>query len=145
MTTGFPAGLENKIALLPESAGVYLFRSEEGKTLYVGKAASVRARVLSHLRTPPPDARKGNLLSQIADVEVVLTDSAREALLLENNLIKTRRPRYNILLRDDKNPPLVQLTMNEKYPRVHIVRGAGTDGAVWRRSLLPPRASPAGA
>ena len=137
MTTGFPAGLENKIARLPESAGVYLFRSAEGKTLYVGKAASVKARVLSHLRTPPPDARKGNLLSQIADVEVVLTDSAREALHLENNLIKTRRPRYNILLRDDKNPPLVRLTMNEKYPRVHIVRGAGTDGAVYAGPYFP--------
>ena len=137
MTAGFPAGLENKIALLPQSAGVYLFRSAEGKTLYVGKAASVRARVLSHLRTPPPDARKGNLLSQIADVEVVLTDSAREALLLENNLIKTRRPRYNILLRDDKNPPLVRLTMNEKYPRVHIVRGAGTDGAAYAGPYFP--------
>ena len=137
MTTGSPTGLENKIARLPESAGVYLFRSAEGKTLYVGKAASVKARVLSHLRTPPPDARKGNLLSQIADVEVVLTDSAREALHLENNLIKTRRPRYNILLRDDKNPPLVRLTMNEKYPRVHIVRGAGTDGAVYAGPYFP--------
>ena len=134
---GFPAGLENKIALLPESAGVYLFRSAEGKTLYVGKAASLRARVLSHLRTPPEDARKGSLLSRIADVEVVVTDSAREALLLENNLIKTRRPRYNILLRDDKNPPLVRLTMNEKYPRVHIVRGAGTDGAAYAGPYFP--------
>ena len=134
---GFPAGLENKIALLPESAGVYLFRSAEGKTLYVGKAASLRARVLSHIRTPPEDARKGSLLSRIADVEVVVTDSAREALLLENNLIKTRRPRYNILLRDDKNPPLVRLTMNEKYPRVHIVRGAGTDGAAYAGPYFP--------
>ena len=134
---GFPAGLENKIALLPESAGVYLFRSAEGKTLYVGKAASLRARVLSHLRNPPEDARKGSLLSRIADVEVVVTDSAREALLLENNLIKTRRPRYNILLRDDKNPPLVRLTMNEKYPRVHIVRGAGTDGAAYAGPYFP--------
>ncbi len=135
--SGLPAVLENKVARLPESAGVYLFRSAEGKTLYVGKAASIRARVLSHLRTPPGDARKDRLRSRIADVEVVLTDSIREALLLENNLIKTRRPRYNILLRDDKNPPLVRLTMNERYPRVHIVRGAGADGAVYAGPYFP--------
>ncbi len=140
MTAGIPAGLESKIARLPESAGVYLFRSAEGKTLYVGKAASLRARVTSYFRAPPgggPGARRDNLLSRIADVEVVVTDSVREALLLENNLIKTRRPRYNILLRDDKNPPLVRLTMNETYPRVHIVRGAGADGAVYAGPYFP--------
>ncbi len=135
-TTSLP-GLDARIARLPESAGVYLFRSREGETLYVGKAASIRARVLSHFRSSPQDARKDGLLSRVEDIEVVVTDSVREALLLENNLIKTRQPRYNVLLRDDKNPPLVRLTMNEEYPRVHIVRGAGNDGAVYAGPWFP--------
>lgn len=132
-----PETLASRIAHLPETAGVYLFRSAKGKTLYVGKAVSLRARVLSHFRAPPGDGRHEALLSQIAEVEVVATDSPREALLLENNLIKTRRPRYNILLRDDKNPPLVRLTMNETYPRVHIVRRAGADGAAYAGPYFP--------
>ena len=129
--------LADRIARLPETAGVYLFRSAKGQTLYVGKAASLRARVLSHFRAPPGDARREALLAQTEEVEVVATDSPREALLLENNLIKTRRPRYNILLRDDKNPPLVRLTMNETYPRVHIVRSAGADGAAYAGPYFP--------
>ena len=132
-----PESLAKRIARLPESAGVYLFRSAKGKTLYVGKAVSLRARVLSHFRAPPGDGRHEALLAQVAEVEVVATDSPREALLLENNLIKTRRPRYNILLRDDKNPPLVRLTMNETYPRVHIVRRAGADGAAYAGPYFP--------
>ena len=130
-------GLNARIARLPETPGVYLFQSAGGETLYVGKAASIRARVQSHFRTTPVDARRSGLLSRVADIEVVVTDSAREALLLENNLIKTRQPRYNVLLRDDKNPPLVRLTLNEKYPRVHIVRGAGNDGAVYAGPWFP--------
>ncbi len=129
--------LEAKIARLPTGAGVYLFRSAKGGTLYVGKARSVRARVLSHFRAPAADARRERMLAQVADVEVVATDSDREALLLENNLIKTRSPRYNVLLRDDKNPPMVRLTMQETYPRVHIVRGAGSDGAVYAGPWVP--------
>ena len=132
-----PEALASRIARLPETAGVYLFRSAKGKTLYVGKAVSLRARVLSHFRAPPGDGRHEALLAQVAEVEVVATDSPREALLLENNLIKTRRPRYNILLRDDKNPPLVRLTMNETYPRVHIVRRAGADGAAYAGPYFP--------
>lgn len=132
-----PESLAKRIARLPESAGVYLFRSAKGKTLYVGKAVSLRARVLSHFRAPPGDGRHEALRAQVAEVEVVATDSPREALLLENNLIKTRRPRYNILLRDDKNPPLVRLTMNETYPRVHIVRRAGADGAAYAGPYFP--------
>ena len=139
-STGRPEAqvpLATRIARLPETPGIYLFRSAEGETLYVGKAASIRNRVLSHFRSPAPDARKGGLLSRTADVDVVVTDSVREALLLENNLIKTRQPRYNVLLRDDKNPPLVRLTMNEDYPRVHIVRGARNDGAVYGGPWFP--------
>ncbi len=129
--------LEAKIARLPTGSGVYLFQSGEGETLYVGKARSIRARVLSHFRAPSADARRARMLEKIADIEVVLTDSDREALLLENNLIKTRSPRYNVLLRDDKNPPMVRLTMQEEYPRVHIVRGAGSDGAVYAGPWYP--------
>ncbi len=135
--SAIPAALVRKIARLPDSAGVYLFRSNKGATLYVGKASSLKNRVVSHFRSPAGDPRKDALLARIADVEVVATDSPREALLLENNLIKTRRPRYNILLRDDKRPPLVRLTLNEKYPRVHIVRRAGADGAVYAGPWFP--------
>ncbi len=131
------AALEAKIARLPTGPGVYLFLSAGGETLYVGKARGVRARVMSHFRAPGADARRERMLERIADIEVVVTDSDREALLLENNLIKTRSPRYNVLLRDDKNPPMVRLTMQETYPRVHIVRGAGSDGATYAGPWYP--------
>ena len=97
--------LKDQIARLPEQPGVYLWRNAAGDTIYVGKARALRDRVRSYLGAAGLSPRHDALLDEIASVEVVVTDSVMEALALENNLIKQRSPKYNILLRDDKNYP----------------------------------------
>src|ERR1700685_4736119 len=104
-------------ALLPEPPGVYLFKDAAGSVLYVGKALSLRSRVRSYfLESSWINAKTGSLAREIADVETILVANAREALALEHNLIKQYRPKFNVLLRDDKTYPYIKFTAGETYP-----------------------------
>ena len=114
--------LKAQIARLPEQPGVYLYYSGAGETLYVGKARVLRDRVRSYLGAQGGSPRIDALLAEAQRLEVIVTDSVVEALALENNLIKQRGPKYNILLRDDKTYPYLQLTTSEAYPRVLVAR-----------------------
>ena len=114
--------LKAQIARLPEQPGVYLYYNGAGETLYVGKARVLRDRVRSYLGAGGTSPRIDALLNEAARLEVIVTDSVVEALALENNLIKQRAPKYNILLRDDKTYPYLQLTAGEAFPRVLVAR-----------------------
>ena len=131
--------LKAQIARLPEQPGVYLYLNEAGETVYVGKARSLRDRVRSYLGAWGASPRTDALLQDVARLEVIVTDSVVEALALENNLIKTRTPRYNILLRDDKNYPYLQLTTGERFPRVLVARHVERDGHFYAGPFLPAR------
>ena len=114
--------LKAQIARLPEQPGVYLYYNGAGETLYVGKAKVLRDRVRSYLGARGLSPRIDALLDDAQRLEVIVTDSVVEALALENHLIKQRGPKYNILLRDDKNYPYLQLTAGEAFPRVLVTR-----------------------
>jgi len=114
--------LKGQIARLPEQPGVYLWINRAGETIYVGKARSLRDRVRSYLGARGLDVKTDALLEEIDRLEYIVTDSVVEALALENNIIKTRNPKYNIRLRDDKNYPYLQLTTGESFPRVLLAR-----------------------
>jgi excinuclease ABC subunit C len=129
--------LKEQIARLPEQPGVYLYFNAEGETIYVGKARALRDRVRNYLGGSGFDAKRDALLDEIARLEVIVTDSVVEALALENNLIKQRSPKYNILLRDDKNYPYLQLTTNEPFPRVLVARRVERDGSFYAGPFLP--------
>src|SRR5881628_3442490 len=129
--------LKEQIARLPEQPGVYLYFNADGDTIYVGKARSLRDRVRNYLGGAGFDAKRDALLDDIARLEVIVTDSVVEALALENNLIKQRSPKYNILLRDDKNYPYLQLTTNEPFPRVLVARRVERDGSFYAGPFLP--------
>ena len=130
--------LAQKLTELPSTPGVYLFRGRGGQILYVGKARSLKDRVRSYFQGSRIDSpRLDRLIESIRDLEVVATDTEREALVLENNLIKTHKPRYNVLLRDDKNHPYLKLTVGEDYPRIYVVRRPGTDGEVYSGPYVP--------
>jgi excinuclease ABC subunit C len=131
--------LKEQIARLPEQPGVYLYYNQKGDTIYVGKARSLRDRTRSYLGAYGTSPRHDALLDEAVRLEVIVTDSVVEALALENNLIKQRSPRYNILLRDDKNYPYLQLTMTEAFPRVLIARSAERDGNVYAGPFLPAK------
>ena len=129
--------LKGQIARLPEQPGVYLYSNGAGETLYVGKAKVLRDRVRSYLGAQGMSPRIDALLDEAQRLEVIVTDSVVEALALENHLIKQRMPRYNILLRDDKNYPYLQLTIGEAYPRVLVARHVERDGHFYAGPFLP--------
>jgi len=129
--------LKEQIARLPEQPGVYLYFNARGDTIYVGKARSLRDRVRNYLGAYGGDPKTDALLEEVIRLEVIVTDSVVEALALENNLIKQRTPKYNILLRDDKNYPYLQLTTNEAFPRVLVARGVERDGSFYAGPFLP--------
>src|ERR687891_794013 len=129
--------LKEHIARLPEQPGVYLYFNAAGDTIYVGKARALRDRVRNYLGAYGADAKTDALLDEIARLEVIVTDSVVEALALENNLIKQRSPRYNILLRDDKNYPYLQLTTAEAFPRVLVARRVERDGHFYAGPFMP--------
>src|SRR5437762_10095539 len=131
--------LKEQIGRLPEQPGVYLYFNAEGDTIYVGKARALRDRVRNYLGGSGSDAKRDALLEEIARVEVIVTDSVMEALALENNLIKQRTPRYNILLRDDKNYPFLQLTTSEPFPRVLVARRVERDRDFYAGPFLPAK------
>jgi len=129
--------LKEQIGRLPEQPGVYLYFNAEGDTIYVGKARALRDRVRNYLGAYGGDPKTDALLNEIVRLEVIVTDSVVEALALENNLIKQRTPKYNILLRDDKNYPYLQLTTNEAFPRVLVARRVERDGSFFAGPFLP--------
>src|SRR5438132_1693755 len=129
--------LKEQIARLPEQPGVYLYFNADGDTIYVGKARALRDRVRNYLGGYGTDVKRDALLDEVARLEVIVTDSVVEALALENNLIKQRTPKYNILLRDDKNYPYLQLTTNEGFPRVLVARRVERDGSFYAGPFLP--------
>jgi len=132
--------LKEQIARLPEQPGVYLWGNRTGETVYVGKARSLRDRVRSYLGIEGMSPRHDALLDEIATLEVIVTDSVMEALALENNLIKQRSPKYNILLRDDKNYPYLQLTTSEAFPRLLVARSVNEkDGDFYAGPFLPAK------
>jgi excinuclease ABC subunit C len=131
--------LKEQIARLPEQPGVYLYYNDKGETIYVGKARALRDRTRSYLGAYGMSPRHDALLDEAVRLEVIVTDSVVEALALENNLIKQRSPRYNILLRDDKNYPYLQLTTTEAFPRVMVARSVERDGNVYAGPFLPAK------
>jgi len=131
--------LKARIARLPEQPGVYLYYNEAGDTLYVGKARVLRDRVRSYLGAQGMSPRHDALLEEASNLEFIVTDSVVEALALENHLIKQRAPKYNILLRDDKNYPYLQLTTGEAYPRVLIARSVEKDDHYYAGPFMPAK------
>src|SRR3954470_20000490 len=129
--------LKDQIARLPEQPGVYLYYNAAGDTIYVGKARALRDRVRNYLGAYGSDAKTDALLDEIARLEFIVTDSVVEALALENNLIKQRSPKYNILLRDDKTYPYLQLTTGEAFPRVLVARKVERDEHLYAGPFMP--------
>ncbi len=130
--------LHQKIRTLPTSPGVYLYKNAEGQIIYVGKANNLRSRVRSYfLEGKLADAKTGSLLREAVDIDYVVVDNEKEALALENNLIKQKKPRYNILLRDDKTYPYIKLTISERYPRVFPTRRLRKDGSLYFGPYFP--------
>ncbi len=127
-----------KAALLPESPGVYLFKDARGTVLYVGKARNLRSRVRSYfLESRWADAKTGSLAREIAELETILVGNEREAFALEHNLIKQYRPKFNVVLRDDKTYPYIKFTAAEKYPRVYFTRRIKKDGSLYFGPYFP--------
>ena len=127
-----------KAAQLPESPGVYLFKDAGGTVLYVGKARNLRSRVRSYfLESRWIDAKTGSLARDIADLETIVVGNEREALALEHNLIKQYRPKFNVVLRDDKTYPYIKFTAAEKYPRVYFTRRIKKDGSLYFGPYFP--------
>jgi excinuclease ABC subunit C len=128
--------LAERIRSLPDRPGIYIFKDAEGRVLYVGKAKSLRKRASSYLARDH-EPRLAAMVSEARDLEYVVTDSEAEALLLENNWIKNKRPRYNVLLRDDKTYPYLKLTMRDEFPRIAFTRRIVNDGAEYFGPFLP--------
>jgi excinuclease ABC subunit C len=127
-----------RAAQLPESPGVYLFKDAGGAILYVGKAGNLRSRVRSYfLESRWMDAKTGSLAREIADLETIVVGNEREALALENNLIKKYKPKFNVMLRDDKTYPYIKFTAGEKYPRVYFTRRIKKDGSIYFGPYFP--------
>jgi excinuclease ABC subunit C len=132
--------LREKVAQLPTQPGVYLFQDAGGKILYVGKANSLRSRVRSYfLESHWQDAKTGSLVREIADIDYIVVDNQKEALALENNLIKQHKPKFNVLLRDGKTYPYIRYTAFEKYPRVYVTRRLHKDGSIYFGPYFPAR------
>jgi excinuclease ABC subunit C len=130
--------LSSKIRSLPTSAGVYLYKNAEGEVIYVGKAKNLRSRVASYFHEGRiADAKTGTLVREAADVDYIVVANNKEALALENHLIKQKQPRFNILLRDDKTYPYVQLTLGERFPRVYVTRRLRKDGSSYYGPYFP--------
>src|SRR5205823_176577 len=130
--------LHAKIRSLPTSAGVYLYKNAEGEVIYVGKAKNLRSRVSSYFHEGRvEDAKTGTLVREAVDVEYIVVSNEKEALALENNLIKQKKPRFNILLRDDKTYPYIKLTLGERFPRVYVTRRLKKDGSAYYGPYFP--------
>ncbi|PYX34385.1 MAG: excinuclease ABC subunit C [Acidobacteria bacterium] len=130
--------LAQKIRTLPVSPGVYLYKNAEGEVIYVGKAKNLRSRVASYFHEGRwEDAKTGTLVREAVDVDYLVVANNKEALALENHLIKQKKPRFNILLRDDKTYPYIKLTLGERSPRVYVTRRLRKDGSVYYGPYFP--------
>jgi len=133
--------LQDKLDRVPDRPGVYLYRDAKQQVLYVGKAASLRNRVRSYFQASRPhDPKTDALVRQIRDLEYIVTDNELEALMLEANLVRRHRPRYNIILRDDKHYPFLRLTTHEEFPRLVVARRVLDDGATYYGPFYPATA-----
>ncbi len=135
--------LQEKVRGFPDAPGVYLFRNARGHVLYVGKALSLRKRVGSYFAEAADAAERSRIrpmVEQIADLEFILTENELEALILESNLIKSNKPRYNIILKDDKHYPFLKLDLNDPFPWVQVVRRIKDDGALYYGPYVPSAA-----
>jgi excinuclease ABC subunit C len=130
--------LLQKIRTIPTEPGVYLYKNAEGAVIYVGKAKNLRSRVASYFHEGRwEDSKTGTLVREAVDVDYIVVANNKEALALENNLIKQRKPRFNILLRDDKTYPYVKLTLGERWPRVYVTRRLRKDGSTYYGPYFP--------
>jgi excinuclease ABC subunit C len=130
--------LIEKIRLLPTEPGVYLYKNADGEVIYVGKAKNLRSRVRSYLlEASQANAKTGSLMREAVDIDYILVANEHEALALENNLIKQRKPRFNILLRDDKTYPYVKLTLADRFPKVFVTRRLRKDGSAYYGPYFP--------
>ncbi len=130
--------LQNKSRAISEKPGVYVFRDNNKRVLYVGKAKKLRSRLRGYFqKSATHDRRKSAMMKQVRDLEFTVTENEREAFVLEANLIKQYKPRFNILLRDDKNYPYLKLTVNEHWPRLEVVRKIQKDGARYYGPYVP--------
>jgi len=130
--------LQQKIRSIPTSPGVYLYKNAGGEVIYVGKAKSLRHRVSSYFHEGRvADAKTGTLVREAVDVDYIVVANNKEALALENHLIKQKKPRFNILLRDDKTYPYVKLTLADRYPRVYVTRRLRKDGSIYYGPYFP--------
>jgi len=130
--------LLRKIRTIPTEPGVYLYKNAEGEVIYVGKAKNLRSRVASYFHEGRwEDSKTGTLVREAVDVDYIVVGNNKEALALENNLIKQRKPRFNILLRDDKTYPYVKLTLGERWPRVYVTRRLRKDGSAYYGPYFP--------
>lgn len=129
---------EDKLSYVPTKPGVYLLKGNGGKVLYVGKAKNLRNRLRTYFQTPESlDARKSSMVSLVRDFTYIITENELEALVLEANLIKQYKPRFNVILRDDKNYPYVKLTMGEEWPRLEVVRRITKDDSLYFGPYVP--------
>ena len=127
-----------KLSLIPPRPGVYLLKGAKEDVLYVGKAKNLRSRLRSYFqKSAALDSRKFSMVKNIKDFSYVVTGNELEALVLEANMIKQYKPRFNIILRDDKNYPYLKLTVNEEWPRLEVVRRIKKDGGSLFRALCP--------
>jgi excinuclease ABC subunit C len=134
-------GLDDKLSRLPDRPGVYLYRDAKAQVIYVGKAASLKSRVRSYFQdSRAPDPKTDALVRQIADLEYIVTDNELEAMMLEANLVRKHRPRYNIILRDDKHYPFLRLTTDEEFPRLLVARRVRNDGSTYFGPFYPATA-----
>ena len=122
---------DSKINTLPESSGVYMFRDKERNIIYIGKAKNIKDRVSSYFREGRKDPKTARLVNNIEDIDIVLTVNEKEAFLLESNLIKENKPKYNINLKDGKTYISLKLTVNDKFPALYITRDIKEDGALY--------------
>jgi excinuclease ABC subunit C len=122
--------IQEELKKLPEKPGVYIMKDEYDKIIYVGKAVVLKNRVRQYFQASANHTPKVRaMVARIKEFEYIVTDSELEALILECNLIKKHKPKFNILLKDDKNYPYIKITMNEEYPRILMTRKAEKDGA----------------
>ena len=130
--------IKNKLKQAPASPGIYIMKNVKEHVIYVGKAKNIRNRLRSYFQNSASlDARKSRMVQEVRDFEYIVTENELEALVLEANFIKKMKPKYNIILRDDKNYPYLKLTLNEDWPKLEVVRKIEKDGAVYFGPYVP--------
>ena len=131
--------IEEELKKLPNKPGVYIMHDKDGNIIYVGKAVSLKNRVRQYFRKTNKTARIERMVSLISYFEYIVVDNEAEALILECNLIKKNRPKFNVLLKDDKTYPYIKITLNEDYPSIYITRRILNDGAKYFGPYANPR------